>query len=59
MTVYGREVREHLSEEDIVANLIECAVHLAEQDNDSNTIELSMNGAKIALHVDFSGVQEE
>ena len=49
MTVYGREVREHLSEEDIVANLIECAVHLAEQDNDSNTIELSMNGAKIRI----------
>ena len=59
MTVYGREVREHLSKEEIVVNLMECAVHLAEQYNDNNVIELSVNGAKITLNVDFSGVQEE
>lgn len=59
MTVYGKEIREHLSKEEIVVNLIECVVHLAEQDNDSNVIELSVNGAKITLHVDFSDVQEE
>ena len=59
MTVYGKEVREHLSKEEIVVNLLECVVHLAEQDNDSNVIELSVNGAIIRLNVDFSGVQED
>lgn len=59
MKAYGIEVREHLSDEEIVVNLLECAVHLAEKDDDSNIIELSLNGAKITLHVDFSGVQEE
>ena len=59
MKAYGREVREHLSDEEIVVNLLECVVHLAEIDDDSNIIELSLNGAKITLHAEFTDVKEE
>lgn len=59
MTVYGREVRKNLSEEEVAINMVECAVHLASRNDDSDTITIDFEGAKITLNVDFSGVQEE
>lgn len=58
MKVYGRQVRTHLSDEEIAVNLMECVIHLAERDDDTDTITIDVEGAKITLHVDFSGVQE-
>lgn len=59
MTVYGKEIREHLSKEEIAVNLMECVLYLAERDDDADTITIEVEGAKITLHVDFSGVEEE
>lgn len=59
MRVYGRHVRAHLSDEEIVVNLMECVLHLVERDDNADTITIDVEDVKITLHVDFSGVQEE
>ena len=59
MTLYGKEIRANLSDEEIIINMVECALNLASRDDDTNTITIDVEGAKITLHVDFSGVQEE
>ena len=59
MTLFGKEIRDNLSDEEVAINLVECALKLALMDDDSNTITVSVDGAKITLNVDFSGVQNE
>lgn len=59
MTLYGKEIRANLSDEEIAINMVECALNLASRDDDANTITIDVSGVKITLHVDFSGVQEE
>ena len=59
MTLYGKEIRADLSDEEVAINLLECALHVALRDDGTDTIAIDVEGAKITLHVDFSGVQEE
>lgn len=48
------KIRTHLTDEEVVINLIECAGYLAERDGDS----IEVLGGVITLHVDFSNVKE-
>lgn len=58
MTIYGKEIRRDLSDEEVAINLVECALNLASRDDGTDTVTIEVEGAKITLHVDFSGVQE-
>lgn len=59
MTLYGKEIRADLSDEEVAINLVECALNLALRDDGTDTITVDVEGAKITLNVDFSGVQNE
>lgn len=59
MKVRGKTVRQNLTEDDILVNLMECAVYLAERDDDNNVIELEVMGGILRFQVDLSQYSEE
>ena len=59
MKVRGKTVRQNLTEDDILVNLMECAVYLSERDDDNNVIELEVMGGIIRFQIDLSHFREE
>lgn len=59
MKVRGKTVRQNLTEDDIIVNLMECAVYLAERDDDNNVIEVEVMGGILRFQLDQHQFRKE
>lgn len=52
------KIRTHLTDEEVVINLIECAGYLAERDDNMDTLTVEVLGRVITFHIDLSNVKD-